>query len=125
MSLNATLRAGVKTAFKALGDLNSTLTYKSFTGDVTRDIEAGTSVPITNDFTVKLSVFVKFSEKEIDTNVSVLTDSKLLIPGTDMQVAPKASDTVIEVATGRTWEIQRRLDVPGSSVCILHVRTSK
>lgn len=124
MGLKNTLNSAVLTAFKTLDDLNSTLTYKSMTGTVVRDLDAGTSVAGTVDYTLKYSVFVRFKESEVDENVSLLTDSKLLFPTQTLPATPKASDIVTDPA-GRTWEITRLLSEPSSSVTVLHVRTSK
>lgn len=124
MGLTHTIQAGVKTAFRALGDLNKPLTYKSMTGAVVRDIEAGTVTPVTTDHTLKFSVFTKFKDTEVDAQVSVLTDEKLLFPRQDLPVEPKASDIIVD-NTGRTWEVTRRLSDAAAAVCVVQVRTSR
>lgn len=124
MGLRGTVQGAVLQAFKTLGDLVQTVTYKSLTGTVTRDIVAGTVVPNSNDYTLPRAVFARFNEKEIDANVSVLTDSKLLIPALDLPVAPKAADIVVD-EEGRTWEIVRRLSDPAAAVIVCQVRTSR
>lgn len=123
MSLSATLQSGVLAAFKALGDLNKSTTYKSVTG-VTRDIAAGTSVPVSTNTDMNYGVFVRLAETEKDQGAP-LTDSKFLFPRQLLNVEPKASDIVVDRVSGQTWEIVKRMSPPGSAVTILMVRTSK
>jgi hypothetical protein len=124
MGLRNTVQLAALQAFITLGDLVQTVTYMSLTGAVTRDIEAGTVVPVSVNYTLPRAVFARFKESEIDANVSVLTDSKLLIPALDLPVAPKSADIVLD-ETGRTWEIVRRLSDPAAAVIVCQVRTSR
>lgn len=124
-SLKQALRAAVAGAFEGLGDLAMPLIYQSLTGEVVRDIAAGTVTPVARNFRIPRGVFTRFRENEIDSNVSLLEDSKLLIPAQYLPVEPKAADLVIERKTKKVWEIQRRLQDPAEAVISLHVRTSK
>lgn len=124
MGLTHTIQAGVASAFKAIGDLNKTITYKSLTGAVTRDLDAGTVTPVSVDYVIKQSVFVKFKDNEIDAQVSVMTDEKLIFPRQLLPVEPKATDIIVD-NTGRTWEVTRRLSDAAAAACVVQVRTSR
>jgi hypothetical protein len=124
VSLRTTVRKAAVTAFKAIGDIARPVTYKALTGVLVRDLEAGTSVPQVVNHTITMTVFTKFSEKEVDENVSVLTDEKLLFPSLLLPVQAKSADLILD-EHGRTWEIIRRLSDPADAVVMLHVRTSR
>lgn len=124
MSLRAQVKAGVNLAFNKLGDLVKKGTYQSLTGNVTRDLVAGTSTAEMVSYPLKRIVFTKFEEKENDKDVNLLTDEKMLFPSGDLPVQPKSADTVLD-SLNRTWEIVRLLSDPADSLTILHVRTSR
>lgn len=124
MGLKSTLEKATISAFKAIGDLNKPMTYLSATGALIRDLDAGTSVAVVNTYTLKYSVFVKWTEQENDRDVSTLSSSKLIFPLSTLGVTPKMSDTLIDAA-GHTWEVIKVLHEPSDSVGKLQVRTSK
>ena len=124
MSLRNTVQQGVTSAFKALGDLVRPATYKSLTGNVTRDLVAGTSTPETNDYTLKRTVFTKFSATENEKDASTLNPDKFLFPARDLPVEPKAADIIVD-ENNRVWEIVKRLSEPSSAIVVLQVRTSR
>jgi hypothetical protein len=97
-----------QSAFVAIGDLARPATYQSLTGNITRDLVAGTSVAEVVTYNLKRTVFTKFKEKEIDTSVVVETDEKIMFPALDLPVEPKSADTLLD-EHGRTWEIIKRL----------------
>ncbi len=124
MSLRAGVQRAVIAAFKAVSDIARPATYKSLTGAMVRDLDAGTSVPVSVNYLLKRTVFARFRESEVDENVSVLTDQKFLFPALDLPVQPKTADLVVD-EDGRTWEITRRLSDPASALVILQARTSR
>lgn len=123
MGLKATIDKGVLTAFKAIGDLNVPMTYKSATGARTRDLDAGTSVAVVVDYALKYSVFTKFTVEENDKDPTTLTSVKILFPTSTLAVTPKVSDIITDGT--RTWEVLKLLSVPGASLTTLQVRSSK
>lgn len=124
MGLTNTMQQAALTVFQRLGDLARPVTYKSLTGNVTRDIVAGTVTPESVDYVIPRTVFTKFRESENDKDISVLTDEKLIFPSRDLPVEAKSSDLIVD-AKGRTWEIVRLLSDDASAVTILQVRTSR
>lgn len=122
MGLKKSINQAVLQAFKTIDDLNTPITYKSLTGQYTRDLDAGTSTPVTQDFNLKYAVFTKFKDSEVDKDISVMTDSKLLFPTQTLGIDPKSSDIVLVPLTGRIWEITRVLSEPSASVTVLQVR---
>jgi hypothetical protein len=123
MGLKATLQRAVKAAFKAADDVPRKCTYKSVSGEVVRDLVAGTSTRVTQEFTLQTVIFTKFSEKDIDRDPALLTDMKMLFPTQDLPVQPKQSDTVLD-DVGTHWVIIKRISDPASVLTILQVRTS-
>lgn len=123
--LRAALQQAVVGAFEGLDDLRTPILYQLLTGDVIRNVEAGTVTPVSRNFKINSAIFVRFTEKEIDQNVSVETDSKLLIPAALLKAEPKTADIIVERKSKKVWEVIRRLQDPGHAVISLHVRTSK
>lgn len=124
MGLRATIIAAVNTAFNAVGDLIETGTYKSVTGSSYSPATGGVTLTST-DVPLSRTVFYDFEEKEIDGDVVVLHDMQMMLPTADLgAVVPKHEDVFTDSA-GKTWEIQRRLTVPGNALTILHVRTTR
>ena len=124
MGLKGTIDKAVVSAFRAIGDLNTPMTYRSATGQIVRDLDAGTSFPVTVDYALKYSVFVKFTTEENDKDPTTLTASKLIFPTSLLPVEPK--DTDILLGNGnRTWEVMKLLSVPGDSLTSLQVRSTK
>lgn len=124
MGLRGQVQTAALTAFRAIGDLARPATYQSLTGNITRDLVAGTSVAESVTYNLKRTVFSKFKETEIDTSVVVETDEKMLFAALDLPIAPKSADTVLD-ENGRTWEVIKRLSDPASAVVILQMRTSR
>lgn len=124
MGLKETVNAGVLTAFKAIGNLNKPMTFKATTGNMTRDLDAGTSVPETVSYTLKFSVFAKWTEAENNKDASTLTTSKLLFPRGILAVVPKASDILVD-EDGHIWEIVKNMSDPADALVKLQVRTSR
>jgi len=123
MSLRNTLQRAVKTAFNALDDVPLECTYKSVSGDMVRDLVAGTSSRVTTNYTLPSVVFAKFSERQTDKDPALLTDMRMIFATHDLPVGPKESDTVVD-SLNRVWSIVKRLSDPASVVTILQVRTS-
>lgn len=123
MSLKATLRAAVKSAFKALDDVPQAVTYKSVSGAVVRDLDAGTSARTPSSYPLPMVVFAKFTEWQTDKDPALLTSMKMIFPTADLPVTPKVSDLIIDAA-GTQWTFVKRLSDPASVVTILQVRTT-
>lgn len=124
MGLRQQLQKAAVTAFKAAGNVARPATYKSLTGEVTRDLDAGTSVPVTVDYPLKRTIFSKFKETENDKDISILTDEKFMFASLELPIEPKSADIVID-ENNRQWEIIKRLSDPASAVVILLARTSR
>jgi len=124
MSLRNLVRQQVANGFKAFGDIPRPADYYQMTGEVTRDLVAGTSVPVTNHYPLKGVIFAKFEEKENDKDVSRLTDEKAIFPALYLPITPSTSDTIVD-ENGVVWEVVDRLSDPASAVVVLHMRTSR
>lgn len=124
MALKALVNGLVGNAFDILDDLKSIVTVVQRTGGVYDPItgasaEANTTIP---DIRAAL---VKFKEDERDDEVITLTDMKCLIPadGLPINFLFTINDEIIDGAT--TWDVVRYLGVPGQSLHILHVRSTR
>lgn len=123
MGLKATINNATLTAFKALGDLNTPMTFNSATGQVVRDLDAGITTAVVVTYTLKYSCFVRWTQQENDKDASTLSSSKLIFPRFILPVEPKMSDTLTD-AEGRNWEVLKVLHEPSESVGKLQVRTA-
>lgn len=121
MGLTATVQQGVLSAFQALGDLVKTATYKELTGAMTRDLDAGTSTPVSVSHTMPRTIIVRFKDSENDANIILETDAKFIAPAVDLSIDPKASDLIIDWR-GRTWEIIKNMADPASAAIVLQIR---
>ncbi len=124
MGLRSTIASAVNGAFNAIGDLVEQVTYKSITG-TNYDSATGNVTTTLSTVILKRTVFYDFEQKEVDNDIVVLKDMKFIFPTADLGgLIPKSQDIFTD-SLNRTWEVQRLLGVPGDSVTILHVRTSR
>ena len=72
--------------------------------------------------TVKFkAAFTRFGETEVDSQVVVTTDSKMLVAAADMQgIEPSHNDTL--VSKGIKWKVLRTLGVPTNGFWRIQVR---
>ena len=66
-------------------------------------------------------VFTRFMLEEVDDNVVVATDQKVLIAALDLPVTPSNDDRIIE-ASGAVHMVEGVKKDPADSIWILHVR---
>lgn len=66
-------------------------------------------------------VFAKFKIDEMDGEVVSATDQKAIIAALDLPVTPSSQDQIRD-EDGITYNVERLLGVPGSSLYILHIR---
>jgi hypothetical protein len=113
MGLRDTLRASVKAAFRALGDLVTNVTFESVTVgayDPTSDAHANTTV----SYVIPEVVLVGLTEAESQWFPPDRVTQKMLIAAVDLPVVPKNDDHVL--IDGTTWMIIRVKGVPGTSL---------
>lgn len=124
MGLRNTVQRAAVAAFKAVGDIARPATYRSLTGVIIRDVDAGTSTPQTVDYLLKRTVFSRLRENERDNSADVSVDEKFMFPALDLPIQAKSSDIILD-EHGFTWEITRLLSDPASAVVIVQVRTTR
>ncbi len=124
MSLKALVNDLVGEAFNTLDDLASVVTIVQRTGGV-YDPATGASTEATTQILNIKVVLVKFKEEERDDEVVTLTDMKCLVPASPLPTGFlfTTNDEIIDGTT--TWDIIRYLGVPGESLHILHVRSTR
>lgn len=125
--LNVTIQGGVRAAFKAIESLCKTVQYYSLTGTKVRDIEEGTLVPGTNQYTVKQVALLRFAQKELDTYPGVLpTNMKAIFPAENLPAYPQTDDYFI-VPSGKfkgKWIVVQNLGEPSETLGKIEVRKS-
>jgi len=122
MAFRDLIRDLVSNAFVTLDDLAPTITYVSVTAPAYNP-ETGAITETTAEHEVK-GVLARFGLNELDGEVIVTTDMKVLIPAKDLPVNPNENDRIIATVNGaeKTYNVQRILGVPGESLHMLHVR---
>lgn len=118
MAFAPLIKGLVNNAFSILGDLAEDVTFKSL-GSVTYNTTTGATTRAETNTTVK-AVLARFRIDELDSQVVVMTDMKLLIPAEQLPTPPKINDIV--TAKSKEWTVVRILGVPGESLHIVHIR---
>jgi hypothetical protein len=114
----ASIQKAVGAAFKALGEVVSTATYRRTTSVYTP--ATGAMVKTNTDYTVPM-VFLSFNAYEIDRVVVVVGDRKALIEKRNLSVYPNVTtDTVVH--NSKSYNIVRFIEDPSNSVITLHLR---
>jgi len=116
------IRDLVSNAFVTLDDLAPTATYVAVS-DPQYNPETGAVIETTASHPVP-AVFSRFGINELDDEIIVVTDMKVLIPAKDLPANPNENDRITGTVNGqtKTFNVQRILGVPGESLHILHVR---
>jgi len=119
VSLRATVRAGVKTAMKSVGDLKSTFTLLHRVMGVYDPI-TDTTTATTTSTTVE-GLLVGFEQREID-GENVKTDDQRALIDADLLpgIFPEKNDKI--TIDGVTWNVQRILSPPTYPLWILQIR---
>jgi len=112
------LRKAVSGAFKAIGELNTAITYRR-TASVYNPA-TGQMVKTNTDYTIT-GVLTSFSQTEVDRVVVMATDQKVIVESVKMPVIPvAATDTILY--GGKVYSLIRVINDPSNSVTTLHVR---
>lgn len=127
MSMKATIRAAVKAAFDALGDLVGPGSLVRKSGTPTRDVETGDTIyPETTYPIVQMAAGLQFTQKETDRDPTLLQTSKMIFQRSELPsgILPAAKDTAVD-KDGREWEILKQVTEPSDSVVILSTRSAQ
>lgn len=113
----------VRDGFRQMGDIPREVTYHHFTGNVVRDIAAGTSTRETVAHTIPYVVKTGLTEQEVDFAQTLNVTAKMLFASLDLPIVPEEDDLIIW-EDGVIWEICKYKTDPAEAVRIVYVRTT-
>ena len=120
MAFNALVKDLVSTAFTIVDDLGEKITFQKHVGQ-TYDIDTGLPTEDLTTFLNIPAVMARFTERELDETVNVLTDVKCLIPAKDLAAIVDKDDEIIR-PDGSSWDVIKVMGVPGDSLWMLQIR---
>lgn len=123
MSRTNLIRTQVQQAFVQLGDIARPATFQRFTGNIVRDIDAGTSVREVVEYPIPRAMKTDVAEKEVDYAAAVSATQKILFPTSAIPVKPDEDDVVVW-EDGVIWEIRKIKTDPAEALWILFVRST-
>ena len=122
MGLRSTIVNAVGSAFKAIGDIPETATYRRVASAY--NPATGTNVATNTDYTILKAVFSKYDSSEIDKVVVLATDLKMLFQQSELAIAPNiATDRVVRTSDGKVFNIIRTSQDPVRSIHIFQLRS--
>lgn len=119
MGLFETVQAGVATAFNAIGNLITVVTYIRKNAE-TYDPVTGVLTASDTTFTIPKAAIVQFDDKEIDGDIVKTNDCIVLFAGNILTFVPAITD--IMTFDGKTWNVKRNLPAPKGLLNKVHVR---
>lgn len=114
----ATIQKAVGSAFKALGEIVTSATYRRSAS--VYNPATGKMVVTNTDYSIK-GVFTGFSQYEIDRTTILTSDQKFLMEKRLLTVSPViATDTVI--LNAKSYNLIRAIEDPAQATIMLHLR---
>lgn len=120
MGFNALVKDLVSEAFDIIDDLKEEITFQKHDGQ-TYNVDTGVVTEILVSYTKIPAVMARFTERELDEGVNVLTDVKCLIPAKDLPVIVDKDDEITR-PDGTLWNVIKVMGVPGDSLWMLQIR---
>lgn len=122
MGLRSTIVNAVGSAFKAIGDIAETATFRRVASAY--NPATGTNVTTNTDYTILKAVFAKYDSSEIDKIVILATDIKMIFQQSELAIVPNiATDRVVRTSDGKVFNIIRTSQDPVRSLHILQLRS--
>lgn len=120
MGLRDTLAKAADSAFKALGDIPESATYRRTTN--TYNPATGSSVDVDSDFTLDV-IFTSYQNFEIDRVAILSTDVKAIIKTADMTgLIPSASADMVIRSNGEEFHVLRYSEDPAGATYSIQLR---
>lgn len=123
MTLKRTLVVkAVKSAFKAIGNIPETCTYRRTA--TAYNPSTGQTTTTNADHTINQAVFCRYETMEID-KVSVLaTDLKMIIQKSSLTLTPNvATDKIVRTSENKTYNILRVSQDPAGATYTIQLRS--
>lgn len=122
MGLRSTIRSAVASAFKAVGDIPEVSTYRRVAS--VYNPATGVVVQTNTDYTLLKAIFTKFENFEIDKQVVLGSDVKMIVQTSEFSITPStATDKVVRLSDGKIYNILRVSTDPTGSIYILQLRS--
>ena len=123
MGFKSLLDKQVQGVMKTLGQTDGLAPAHTYVevGANTYDVATRTNTGTETVYADVPMVLSKFDVEEIDNNLVVTTDLKILIASLDLSVTPKEDDHVL-LTTGEKYMIKSVKSVPGNSLWIIQAR---
>lgn len=118
----STIFNAVNKAFKGLGEIPETATFRRTTSTYTPS--TGSNTVTNTDYTIDRAIFAAYDASHIDKVTVLATDIKLIFQQSELTVTPNiATDKVIRISDGKVFNIIRTSQDPVRSIHILQLRS--
>lgn len=122
MGLRQTLKGAVASAFKAVGDIPESCTFRRTASAYTP--ATGAVVATNTDYTILKGIFVGYDTAMIDKVTILATDIKLLVQKSEFSVTPNiATDKVIRTSDSKVFNIIRFEPDPSGNLYVFQLRS--
>lgn len=123
MVSRALIKGQVLKAFEALGDIARPATFRRFTGQVVRDVDAGVSRPVYETTPLPKVVKATFKETEMPSGPPEYIYQKFLIPALHLTTRPTKDDELVWDDDNIVWTVDKLLGDPADAVWIVQAHT--
>lgn len=122
MGFRATIAKALEATYNAIGDIPVSFTYRRVTSSYST--ATGTNTTTNTDYIVKKGLFLSYETMEIDKNLILATDQKLLIQSSSLPVASVniATDKIVG-SDGKVYNIVRVTQDPAGATLKFQLRT--
>lgn len=120
MSLRNAVSAAVGAAFKALGDVSKTVTYKRLTAQGSYNATTGTTSD-TFSSTAVAAVLSRYSDWEVANTPVQATDQKMVVPYASLGFWPTAKVDFVTI-DGSDWSVNDWFKDPTESLVTINLK---
>lgn len=123
MGLRATIVGAVSSAFKAVGDIAETCTYRRTSS--TYNPATGANVITNTDYTILRAIYSKYESFEIDKVVVLGSDVKMIVQKSELgtTVPNLATDKLLRTSDSKTYNIIRVSQDPAGATYTIQLRS--
>tara|TARA_R100000734_G_C3281281_1_gene74836 strand:+ start:263 stop:625 length:363 start_codon:yes stop_codon:yes gene_type:complete len=118
MGLRSAIQSATNSAFNALGDIPTSVTYTQVSAGG-YNATTGATTETTLELTLT-ALITKYEQENINAGLAQTTDRQMLIPGKDLSITPKPQDRVN--FDSRDYEVYKVERDPVTALYKLHIR---
>lgn len=112
----------VSSAFKALGEIPESITYRRVAS--TYNPTTGTVTQTNTDYTISKMIFTRFENFEVDKQVVLASDVKAIFQRSELSITPStATDKIVRTSDGKIYNILRVSQDPAAATFTLQLRS--